>query len=108
MGSGEVENFVECVRHRAGVGIGGHEIRHVFPPATADLCVGDGGPALFALNIGVGEKLVRLGMQKDGVVFHVLGAKGSRALLSDGLMTSRVPVLESAVCGYDEIKGAAG
>ena len=63
-----VEDFFEFLRFGAVVGVGGHDVFHVGPPAFADGGVGDVVPSGFVFDFDVGEELAGFGVEEDGVV----------------------------------------
>ncbi len=97
-----MEDFLERSRNGAGVGVGGHDVRHVFPPSTADLGVGDGLPAGLVLDLRVGEELAGLGVQVDGVVVDAVGAEHVGEFLPDGLVAPGILGLLAGMHGHDE------
>src|SRR6187401_2324958 len=56
----DVEHLAEPARDRAVVGIGGHHVAHVPPPAPAHLGRGDGVPPLLVIDLGVPEEVANL------------------------------------------------
>src|SRR5690606_25051381 len=78
------------------------EVGHMFPPAFANLGLGDGLPARFVLDLGVGEELTRFGVEVDGVVVHAVGAENLGEFFPDRLVAAGVFRLLSGVDGHDE------
>jgi hypothetical protein len=97
-----MENLPKRDGFRAVVGIRGHDVAHVLPPFLADGCLGDGVPARFILNLGVGEKLPGFGMKKDGVIVDTVLFEDSFQFRPDGPVTFLVFGFLAGIHGHDE------
>ena len=79
----DVEHLAEPARDRAVVGIGGHYVAHVRPPAPAHLSRGDRVPSLLVIDLGIPEQIARLFIEVDGVRVHAMGDEHVFELLPD-------------------------
>src|SRR5436190_15348215 len=59
----EVKHLEELARHRAVVAIGRHDLAHEAPPAAAHVGTCNRRPALLALDLGIAEEIVRVGIE---------------------------------------------
>lgn len=72
------------------VWIGNHEVGHESPPSFVDICLGDGIPPLFALDLRITEKFVGFCVEVDRVVRDAVLAERGLKLRPDRVVTSCV------------------
>ena len=98
----DVEHVAQLPGHRTVVGIRRHQLSHVPPPSPADVRRGHGGPALLALDLGIGKEISRRGVEEDGVAPHAVRDEGLLELRPDRIVAPRVLLVAVWVDGHPE------
>jgi hypothetical protein len=70
-----VEYFPDLQGNGAAVGVGGHEISHIFPPPLTHLGFGNVCPPLLIFDLDIGKQLSGSQDEENGVVVNAMGFK---------------------------------
>jgi len=84
------------------VRVGGHDVAHMAPPLLAFRGLGDGLPLGFVLDLCIGEQLMGLRMEKDGVVMCPVLLEDGFQIRPDRIVAFFVLLFFSSVNGHYE------